>query len=768
MHAKKHIIYKNGVSKKKLKVIFFSCSLILEVFMSIAKKLTGVMLMASLCSFAGPVSHFGKLVSCGADICGEKTGTSTPIQLKGPSLFWSTGDPAVLFDAPTVEWFALNFNISVIRAPMAIKYYAENSQPIAATDGADKMVTSYGYLSTDIKGSEGSNKKMTKALIKKIVDAAIENDIYVIVDWHSHNAHSETSEAANFFKEMATEYKDVPNLIWEIYNEPVSASASQINSYAETVTAAIRGTGNENLVIVGTNFYSSKPNEQAQQGLHNKYKNIAYTLHFYAAANHNSYQSNKASGAPTFITEWGATGADGNGGVSDASGWRSWMDQNKVSGCMWFAGADDQTSAMFPSGANTSNLDNYLSSFSGTSSTAGVFAAFMGTNKWTSFVPSSHPMGNTIKASVAEGASKTFSTELGIRGTITEVSTTSGTVTNTDNSITFQSADYGSPEKVVIKYAVKQGDVTVNERIVVTMTDRKPILKDTTISVSYKAPTTLVLTKQLGASNPLSRKAVDMPVASAEVTAGTVSFNADTIVFTPSGTEGPVTLTYSAKNANGTATAKVTLLCQNQAPSIYAKANMGSKPNTSPIYITLTTMRGKDVDGDVVTFRTGYLDPNYPGKLEMSAAKDTLIYTPDGAHTGSVTILSVLTDGILDSKIGSAVITLTGSGSAINVVAPTTIPDYVPPVAIKQVVAPSISMNFKVNAESITLGVLRSGRVVVDLYDVTGNRVMNLVDQNMAAGEHSIGWNASSVPAGRYIVRMRQGSLQKSQWFLNR
>jgi hypothetical protein len=144
--------------------------------MSIAKKMTGVLLAASLCSFAGPVSHFGKLVSCGANICGEKTGTSTPIQLKGPSLFWSTGDPAVLFDPVTVEWFAVNFNIGVIRAPMAIKYYGENKDPISESDG-NKGVTSYGYLST---GTE--YKALTKNLIKKIVDAAIENDVYVIVD----------------------------------------------------------------------------------------------------------------------------------------------------------------------------------------------------------------------------------------------------------------------------------------------------------------------------------------------------------------------------------------------------------------------------------------------------------------------------------------------------------------------------------------------------------------------------------------------------------
>lgn len=732
--------------------------------MSIAKKMTGVLLAASLCSFAGPVSHFGKLVSCGANICGEKTGTSTPIQLKGPSLFWSTGDPAVLFDPITVDWFTLNFGISVIRAPMAIKYYAENSQPISASDGADKMVTSYGYLSKPDGGSD--YKLLTKNLIKKIVNAAIENDIYVIVDWHSHNAHSETSEAANFFKEMATEYKDVPNLIWEIYNEPVSASASQINSYAESVTSAIRGTGNENLVIVGTNFYSSKPNEQAAQGLHNKYKNIAYTLHFYAAANHNGYQSNKADGAPTFITEWGATDANGDGGVSDASGWRSWMDQNKVSGCMWFAGADDQSSAMFPTGANTTNLDNYLNRFSGTSSTAGVFAAFMSTNKWSSFVPSSHPMGNTIKASVAEGASKTFSSELGIRGTISEVTTNSGTVTKTDNSITFQSAEFGSPEKVIINYSVTSGDITTKERIVITMTDRKPILKDTTIAVSYKMPTKLTLAK-LGATNPLSKGSSGLSLVGAEVTAGQVVTQGDTIVFTPAG-EGPVTLTYTAKNAKGSATGKVTLLCGNMAPTIYAKAKMGSKSNTEPITITLTTMRANDADGDVVTFRVGYLDPNYPGTLTMSEDKTQLIYTPDGAHTGEVTILSVLSDGTADSKIGAAVFTLTGNGSPISVAAPTTIPDYQPITAIRQLVAPVAVSSIRVSRNDVSMGLAQSGRVVVDLYSVKGKRIMNLVNQDLSAGMHSIGWDASSIPAGTYIVRMRQGSTVKTQWFVNR
>ncbi len=728
--------------------------------MSIARKVTGALLAASLCSFAGPVSHFGKLVSCGANICGEKTGTSTPIQLKGPSLFWSTGDPAVLFDPVTVEWFTLNFNIGIIRAPMAIKYYGQNKEPISASDG-NQGVTSYGYLST---GSE--YKVLTKNLIKKIVDAAIENDIYVIVDWHSHNAESETSEAANFFKEMATEYKDVPNLVWEIYNEPM-CDAGQVNSYAKTVTAAIRGTGNENLIIVGSPSWSSQPNTQAAQGLHNSYANIAYSLHFYAAEGaHNSYQNNIPSNAPTFVTEWGATGANGDGSVSDASGWRSWMDQKNIGGCMWFAGPDKQSSAMFPEGTNTTNLDDALSRFSGTSSSAGVFAAFMGTNKWTKFVPSSHPMGNTITTSLDEGSSKTFSSELGVSGTISEVSTNSGTVTKTDNSITFQSAEYGSPEKVVISYSVTKGGITVKERVVIKMTKRKPILKDTTIAVSYKNPTKFTLAK-LGASNPESRVASSLSVTAANASAGTVTFKGDSLTYTPAG-EGEATLTYTVQNANGTATAHVTLLCQNMAPTIYAKANMGSKPNTAPIEITLVTMRANDVDGDVVKFRTGYLDPNYPGTLALSEDSTKLVYTPDGAHTGSVTILSVLTDGLADSKIGSAVFTLTGSGTAISVVSPTTIPDYVPPVSIRQVAAPSISSSLKVARGNVTLGLVKSGRVVVDIYNAKGLRVKTLLDQNLSAGVHTVGFDASGIPAGTYIVRMRQGSTVKSQWFVNR
>lgn len=740
--------------------------------MSLKNKVLGFVLSAAMLSFAGPVSHFGRLVTCGTNICGEKTGSSLPIQLKGPSLYWSTGSPASLFLPGTVDWFALNFDIGVIRAPMAIKYYKPNSQGISVTDG-NKGVVSFGYLSTDEPTSApGTYKALTKAKIKAIVDQAILDDIYVIVDWHSHNAESEVNEAKVFFAEMATEYKDVPNLIWEIYNEPVS-STDQIHGYATQVTKAIRDAKNDNLIIVGSSGYSSVPNQQAQKGLHNTYSNIAYSLHFYAATYaHNSYQNNRASGAPTFVTEWGATEASGDGNISDASSWRTWMDNNKIGGCMWFAGAASEKSAMFPVGAGVANLDNYKANFTGTNTTAGVFAAFMSTNKWTSFVPANHPTAKTIKASIAEGGTKSFSTELSVNGTITSAKASAGTVTFTANSISYTGETISSSDQVSIIYTVEKNGITIQERIMVNVTNRKPVLTPAERTVSYKAITPIAL-RSLGAVDPESDLPASLTVVNASVSAGSVTFSRDTIYYTPAeGAEAQqtVSLTYSAKNANGTSESSATLTLINNPPTIYVNSSVGSKENTAPVKIGLKAARTGDKDGDELKFKVAYLDPRYPGSVVISDVGDTIIYTPESNTIGVVALLVVVTDGVNDSKVGTVKITLTGAGTQINVTPPTSIPTdiYVEPVAIR--VEPSVknAIGFTMSREGLYLSVPTAGRVIVDMFDMQGHLVKSLVNEQMSAGQHMVNWDNSSIPAGSYVVRMRQGSIIKAQRFINR
>ena len=58
--------------------------------------------------------------------------------------------------------------------------------------------------------------------------------MYVIIDWHSHKAEDNEKEAIEFFTKMATKYGKHPNIIYEIYNEPLKVSWDDvIKPYAE-------------------------------------------------------------------------------------------------------------------------------------------------------------------------------------------------------------------------------------------------------------------------------------------------------------------------------------------------------------------------------------------------------------------------------------------------------------------------------------------------------------------------------------------------------
>jgi len=86
---------------------------------------------------------------------------------------------------------------------------------------------------------------------------------------------------------MAATYKAHPNVIFEIYNEPLNVSwVNVIKPYAERVIDAIRGEGAENLIIVGTPNWSQDVDVASFHPIvsegENVRENIAYTIHFYA------------------------------------------------------------------------------------------------------------------------------------------------------------------------------------------------------------------------------------------------------------------------------------------------------------------------------------------------------------------------------------------------------------------------------------------------------------------------------------------------------
>ena len=293
----------------------------------------------------GPVSYYGALHTSGGKIIGSKNNEEAVI--RGMSLFWSDATGIPYYNKNVISWAAENLPMDVFRFAMGINYYDSNGGTSNALDKSYSYAGApEGYMTT----------------IDQMVEAAIENDIYIILDWHSHRADSEQSIAKDFFKKMAEKYKDVPNVIYEIFNEPVNQGWSQIQSYANAVIPGIRAS-TENLVLVGTPSWSQMTQYGGVSGT-----NVGYVLHFYAGTHGvGTYGGRatqaKSSGNAVFITEWGTTNADGAGSPSSGSTqeWMSFMDQNNISNCNWSLRAvgsqyatdgKKETSAIFDGGSD--------------------------------------------------------------------------------------------------------------------------------------------------------------------------------------------------------------------------------------------------------------------------------------------------------------------------------------------------------------------------------------------------------------------------------
>ena len=242
------------------------------------------------------------------------TANGQPANLAGMSLFWSnTGwGGEKYYNAQTVAWLKSDWKANLIRVAVGV----EES----------------GGLLTD-----SSNK--TRAMT--VIDAAIANNMYVIIDWHTHTAENNKAAAITFFKEMATKYGNYNNVIYEVYNEPLQVSWSNvIKPYATDVIKEIRAIDPDNLIIVGTPTWSQDVDVASQDKI-TAYSNIAYTLHFYAGTHKQSLrdkaQTALNNGIALFVTEWGSVNADGNGAVNTAetNAWLSFLKTNGISHANW-------------------------------------------------------------------------------------------------------------------------------------------------------------------------------------------------------------------------------------------------------------------------------------------------------------------------------------------------------------------------------------------------------------------------------------------------
>ena len=252
-----------------------------------------------------------------------------PVCFAGNSFFWSNDNwgGERYYKAEVISWLKHDWKTTIVRAAMGVEDPG-------------------GYL---------DNKTANKNRVKTVVDAAIDEGIYVIIDWHSHHAEDNTNEAALFFQEMANLYGEYDNVIYEIYNEPLDISWSNIiKPYAISIIATIRSIDPDNLIVVGTPEWSQRVDLAAADPI-TGYSNIAYTLHFYTVY-HQQWLRDRASaalesGIALFVTEWGSIGyslVD-----PEANEWMTWCFTNKISHCNWAVNDKEEEWSILVPGAST-------------------------------------------------------------------------------------------------------------------------------------------------------------------------------------------------------------------------------------------------------------------------------------------------------------------------------------------------------------------------------------------------------------------------------
>lgn len=250
-----------------------------------------------------------------------------PLQLNGMSFFWSQWMDKY-YNYECVKWLRNDWNCKIVRAAMGIE--------------------SGGYL---------ENPEIEKKKVFTIIDAAIDLGIYVIVDWHDHKAEKHTEESKFFFTEIAKKYGHTPNIIYEIYNEPLIISWEKtVKPYNETVIKAIRAVDPDNIIVCGNPTWSQDVDIAAADPILGE--NIAYTLHYYAAT-HKQELRDKAEaaikkGACLFVTEYGTCEASGNGHLDyeESKLWWDFCDKYKIGYLNWSVADKVETASSLIPGAD--------------------------------------------------------------------------------------------------------------------------------------------------------------------------------------------------------------------------------------------------------------------------------------------------------------------------------------------------------------------------------------------------------------------------------
>lgn len=287
-------------------------------------------LLASATGFAGsPVETHGHLKVEGTALADEH---GNPVQLKGVSMGWHCLWPR-FYNQSTVERLAKDWGAQVVRCAVGVDL-------------------------TDI--SLDKRPSLAYAAVDSIVAGAVANGIYAIIDFHSHA--NNLALAKDFFGKVTRKYGHLPNLIYEIWNEPTEVEWAETKAYAEELLPIIRKNAPHAVVIVPTPRWDQDVDKAAADPIKTD-KNIMYSIHYYAAT-HTGWLRDRAQaavdkGLPLFMAECAAMEHTGDGPI-DPESWKEWMklaDKNNISWVAWSVSDKFETCSMLHPTASSFGME---------------------------------------------------------------------------------------------------------------------------------------------------------------------------------------------------------------------------------------------------------------------------------------------------------------------------------------------------------------------------------------------------------------------------
>jgi endoglucanase len=291
------------------------------------------------------------------------------LQVKTNKICNQSGQPTQLRGIAThgLQWFGDFYNDGKVIST-AIDHWGADVIRLSV------YVYEKGYL---------DNKNITPAdfdlMIDKIIQTCVQRGAYCIIDWHIHHPGDPAfylKDAKKFFAKMSKKYGKLPNIIYEIANEPNPTGLKgviegryvtwqNIKDYAQEIIPIIRKNAPKSLIFVGTPSWSSfgiSSNKDWREITNSPIDatNIAYVVHFYAAGHKYSAQIDKvAQHLPLFVTEWAAASwsVDSKNDVIEANKWLDVLNKHKIGWTYWSFAPGNSIFSPFKKGtASTDNL----------------------------------------------------------------------------------------------------------------------------------------------------------------------------------------------------------------------------------------------------------------------------------------------------------------------------------------------------------------------------------------------------------------------------